>query len=62
MDFVDKLQDVGEWVLLGLGALSAMLHVVAPFTKTKKDDEVKRWTDKVADKLKWAVVPRKLNK
>lgn len=63
---LDTLKHYGELVLMGLGLVSAALHVVAPLTKSKKDDEAEKavnaWTRKVADGLKWLVVPRKLNK
>lgn len=58
---LDTIKLIGELVLLGLGALSAALHVVAPFTKTTKDDTVRNWADKVSDKLKAVIVPRKVN-
>ena len=52
--------EYGQYLLVALGALSAGLHVVAPFTKTNKDDDVANWADKVAQKLKTVVVPKKL--
>lgn len=51
-----------EWVLLGLGTISAALHIVAPATITKRDDSVLNWVDQLADKLKRVVVPKALNK
>lgn len=59
MDFA-LLLTVGKYILLGLGAASAALHVISPATKTTKDDEATKWVDTVADKLKWLVVPTKL--
>lgn len=61
---LDTLKKAAEAILVILGAASAALHVVSPFTKTKKDDEAQRvvdkWTGKVADALKWAVLPKKM--
>ena len=61
---LDTLRKAAEAVLVILGAASAALHVVSPFTKTKKDDEAQKtvdnWVGKIAAGLKWAIVPKKL--
>lgn len=61
---LDTLRKAGEAILIILGAASAALHVVSPFTKTKKDDAatatVDNWVGKVATALKFVVLPKKL--
>lgn len=61
MDF-GLIVDIGGWLLTGLGAAAAALHVIAPRTKNTKDDAVASKVDKarevVAAALLWIVGAR----
>ena len=59
IDMADLVK-LGEGALMALGGVAAALHIIAPLTKTKADDKAVGKLDKLASKLKWVLLPRKM--
>lgn len=56
----ENLLKLGEYALVFLGAATALLHVVSPLTRTKKDDDALSILRRIEGWLFKVVTPKKL--